>query len=444
MWYNVFVDIFRGVLPFRGEKDILCRITEKMNKVKEPPKMEKKKRFSLLKFLIIIICFLAIFICIASNVLFNKSKCANVFGRYIYLVDENNNTMGDDINNGTALLAKEAKDITIAANDIVLCYPADNPGTLTLRSISAIVDSESGSAYYTRDANHEDNTDSITKDKIAAVCTGYPESPELGALVRFALSIKGIVAMLLIPAIILVIFLIAKIVSKSDDDLDGEEFDFYEYDDHNSVPQEGTYPKTATAPLYEPSNDIAPRNDFERKKMSIAENFSQKAVNPDSPYQKERERTMQFKAQRAGATGTFSTSSAESQFAARNMGGQSSTAPTADALREEMLRKTAEAERTGSFSMKTTSVATTPVAPVEDNTGILSKAQLAEMSRDDVPKTTPLRSQSAPSTAAPRKSSSPDISDILSKSESLELKKTPSKMSVDDLLKMIEDEKKKL
>ena len=50
--------------------------------------MENKKRFSLLKLLIIIICFLSIFICIASNVLFNKSKCAKVFDRYVYLVDE--------------------------------------------------------------------------------------------------------------------------------------------------------------------------------------------------------------------------------------------------------------------------------------------------------------------------------------------------------------------
>lgn len=187
--------------------------------------------------------------------------------------------------------------------------------------------------------------------------------------------------------------------------------------------------------------------------MSIAENFSQKKVNPDSPYQKEKERTMQFKAQRAGMGNTTSfaapgtSSSAESAFAARNMGGQSSTAPMADALREEMLRKTAEAERTGTFNIKTTSVTGNPMSPVDavaDNTGILSKSQLAEMSRDDIPKTTPLRSQSAAPSAAPRKSSSPDISDILSKSESLELKKTPSKMSVDDLLKMIEDEKSRL
>ena len=89
--------------------------------------------------------------------------------------------------------------------------------------------------------------------------------------------------------------------------------------------------------------------------MSIAENFSQKEVNHDSPYQKEKERTMQFKAQKGSLTNTrsFPTgSSAESSFAARNLGAQSSTAPTADALREEMLRKTAEAERTGSVSVK--------------------------------------------------------------------------------------------
>ena len=69
------------------------------------------------------------------------------------------------------------------------------------------------------------------------------------------------------------------------------------------------------------------------------------------------------------------------------------------------------------------------------------------MSRNDVPKTTPLRSQSAPSTAAPKpakKSSTPDISDIISKSEQEEKKKSPSSMSVDDLIKMIEAEKNKL
>ncbi|HOR21271.1 MAG TPA: hypothetical protein PLY43_00960, partial [Ruminococcus sp.] len=321
------------------------------------------------------------------------------------------------------------------------------PDTLTLRSIGAIVTDDNGvEKYYTRDDAHEDNTDSITKDKIAAVCTGYPESAEMGALITFAKGIKGIVCMLIVPCALLLILFIAKLASSKDEEFD-ENYDFYEYDDRNGgVPAENhSHAKPSGTPLFEPSQEIQPSNEFERKKMSIAENFSQKEVNHDSLYQKEKERTMQFKAQR-GATGTFpaigSTGSAESSFAARNMGGQSSTAPTADALREEMLRKTAEAERTGSFSIKSDNAAQPESVP--DNTGVLSKSQLAEMSRDEIPRTAPLRSQSAQPSAAPRKSSSPDISDIISKSENAQRKKSASNMSVDDLLKMIEDEKNRL
>ena len=109
-----------------------------------------------------------------------------------------------------------------------------------------------------------------------------------------------------------------------------------------------------------------------------------------------------------------------------------------------MLRKTAEAERTGSFSTKATSAPTTPVESASDITGVLPKAQLAEMSRNDVPKTTPLRSQSAQPAAAPKKSSTPDISDIIKKSDTEKKKKSTANMSVDDLIKLIEDEKKKL
>ena len=62
------------------------------------------------------------------------------------------------------------------------------------------------------------------------------------------------------------------------------------------------------------------------------------------------------------------------------------------------------------------------------------------MTKNDAP------AYSAPArpAAAPRKSSTPDISDIISKTESKTRAKDPSDMSVDDLLKMIESEKNKL
>ncbi len=412
--------------------------------------MEKEKRFSILKFVIIALSIILIVLSIIINIAFSGGKTPKLFGRYIYVVKETDN-MGDSVTEGAALLAADAKNETISKGDIVLCYPADSPDTLKVLSIFDIVSAEDGTQkYVTADATKVGSEESITKDKILAKCTGYNQSLGIGSFIRFASGIKGIFALLVLPCVLLVIFFIAKIASsKGEDD---EDFGFYEYDEKEkeravSESRKNLHEKNAN-PLFEPSQEIQPSNELERKKMSIAENFSQKKVNPDSPYQKEKERTMQFKAQR----------SAESTFAAKNVGGSSSTAPTADALREEMLRKTAEAERErpGSFSVQAATTASTvntntaqrPAVsePITDNTGILSKSQLAEMSRNDVPKTTPLRSQSAPSTAAPKpkKSSTPDISDIIDKSERNERKKSPSNMSVDDLIKMIEEEKKKL
>lgn len=398
--------------------------------------MEKKKGLFILKLFVIIICVSVVIVSLAINILFTRNNTPNLFGRYIYIVGEDN-PMPNDVSSGSALLAKDAKDISVAVGDIVLCYPADAPDKLSIRSINYIVEAEEGSAerYYTKDSIHEDTVDSIAKDKVVAICTGYPESPELGAFIRFAQSIKGILIMLVLPSVILVIFIIAAIAKavsgKGDDD---DEFDFYEYQEMEDAPRK----KLARNP--EPSYDNADSyaaSELERKKMSIAENFSQKEVNHDSPYQKEKERTMQFKAQKGSLSNTTSfptsSSSAESSFAARNLGAQSSTAPTADALREEMLRKTAEAERSGQFAAPSEN-------GVPDNTGVLSTSALEQMTKNDGPAyTAPARP-----TAAPKKSNTPDISDIINKTESRTRTKDPSDMSVDDLLKMIESEKNKL
>lgn len=400
--------------------------------------MEKKKGLFILKLFIIILCISSVIVSLAVNILFTRNKTPNLFGRYIYVVGEDN-PMPGDVSSGSALLAKDAKGVSVAVGDIVLCYPADNPDKLCLRSINYIVEAEEGSEerYYTKDSIHEDTVDSIAKDKVAAICTGYPESPELGAFIRFAQSIKGILIMLVAAGAVLVVFIIAAIAKtiNGKDDFD-EEFDFYEYQDENESPRK-KFANNNAEPPYSAAHENFAASELERKKMSIAENFSQKEVNHDSPYQKEKERTMQFKAQKGSLTNTtsFPTAggSAESSFAARNIGAQSSTAPTADALREEMLRKTAEAERSGQFTVPAES-------NVPDNTGVLSTSAVEQMTKNDAP------AYAAPArpAAAPKKSSTPDISDIISKTESRTRTKDPSDMSVDDLLKMIESEKNKL
>ena len=398
--------------------------------------MEKNKGISILKVFIIVVCIILITVSALVNIMFSNGKVPHILNRYIYVVDAKDN-MGDYVTEGSAILAKDAKNQTIKNGMIVLCYPADDSTNLRVREI--INADTVNDKYGTKDATHidkgGDGSGTISKSDILAVCSGYPESKDLGAFIKFATAIKGLILLLVLPCMILVIFLIAKIANSSDEDFDEDEaFGFYEYDENEKKADSKPNHVKSDVPLFEAAQDIQPSEELERKKMSIAENFSQKKVNADSPYQKEKERTMQFKAQR----------SAETQFAARNVGGSSSTAPTADALREEMLRKTAEAERTGTFNLKATS-SPQNTQTVSDNTGVLSKAQLAEMSRNDIPRSTPLRSQSAANAAAPKKDSSPDITDILRKTDTKVSKKKPvSDMSVDDLLRIIENEKKKL
>lgn len=413
--------------------------------------MEKKKRFSVLKLLIVILCIVSIVLSAGINILFSGKNVPALFGRVIYVVDESN-PMEGDITTGSALIAKEAQDISIATGDIILCYPADNPETICLRSVNYIVQAEDGTEkYFTRDSFHKDDIDAIAKDKIIAVCTGYPESPELGQFITFAKDIKGILILLVATSAILVIFIISAIVSAhSDSDEDEEEVNFYEYEENKKGKGKKSSKSKKNDPLFEPDSETLQNPELELKKMSIAENFSQKQVNPDSPYQKEKERTMQFKAQRGNIPNGGMNNTASFAHTENNAPKQY---PSQEdyARREEMLRKTAEAERTGIYNV--TGNAHKTSAPVTDNTGILSKSQVAQFSRGETPvnRTAPAPvSVPAPEkpvsqvTVSAQKNSTPDISDIISKTSSPRRKKNPSDMSVEDLLQMIEDERKKL
>ena len=258
----------------------------------------KKKRFSPLKFLVTVICLVAIASSVIINVSFAKSEVPKFYDRYVYVVGESNPLEGD-ITTGAALIAKDASDISIASGDIVLCYPSDNPSVISLRSINAVVEGDDGSeSYYTRDNFHEDNTESIPKQSIVAVCTGYPESLELGRFIVFTRDMKGIIAEFIAPCILLVILLIAGIISSKGSDDDDENI-LYEYDEEEKEQSQqqarkNAHVKQSNTPLYDPASDIRPSEELNKKQMSIAENFSQKKVDHDSPYQKEKERTMQY------------------------------------------------------------------------------------------------------------------------------------------------------
>lgn len=409
----------------------------------------KKKRFSVLRCFISIICVLFIIIAVGVNFVYSKTKTPNFMGRYFYIVTERDTNGISDVTQGSAIIAKEAENISIAQKDLVLCYPAGDPDNLRLCGIFNVVENEDGTEkYQVYFDGHEDNTDLITKDKIKAICTGYPESIELGNFITFTRSVPGIVAELIIPCIILLVFFISRIASKDNDEEDDDIPDF-------STEKKNTIKKKPVnqfgTPLFEPSQEISASDELERKKQSIAENFSQKKVNPDSPYQKEKERTMQFKTSRLEAIKNSKTT------------GRVSPAPSADAIREDLRRKN---DYEGAYVKKPDKIdkpdkpenTPKPVKPIKpvpsytkneitDNTGVIPIPKPAETSANQEGTRNSVEEikNNINKTYTPHTySSSPDISDILSKSEVSRRKRNASEMSVDDLLKIIEEEKKKL
>lgn len=391
---------------------------------------KKKKRFSPLKFLIILVCLLLLIASAAINVLFTMYKVPKIADRYIYVVEENN-PLGADVTDGAALFAKETKDINLATGDIVICYPADTPDELCLRSINGIVQNESGERKYrTRDAYHVDDVDSIAKEKIVAVATGYNESEFIGRFITFSKSVRGIVLEFILPLLLLIIMLCAKIAAARNRK---EEETFYDFEGDNSSAAEA---KAAVAPLFDNTESIQMNDEFERKKQSIAENFSQKKVNPDSPYQKEKERTMQFKAQRAsGNTGNIAAQNTAQPVPPAAPVSDKISEPVSEEVKEAALRKTAEAEKTGVYTFKQKSDdMVTESEPASVTPGLVEKTSVSE-----------LAAKVAAAPKAPvKEETTPDISDIIKKSETNRKKKDTSAMSVDDLLKIIENEKKKL
>lgn len=398
----------------------------------------KKKRFSVLRCFISIICVLFIIIAVGVNFIYSQTKTPSFMGRYFYIVTERDTNGISDVNQGAIIIAKDAADVSVVQKDLVLCYPAGDPDNLRLCGIFNVITGEDGTEkYQVYFDGHEDNTDLITKDKIAAICTGYPESIELGNFITFTRSVSGIVAEVIIPCIILLVFFISRLASK--DEEEEEEMPDFSSDKKKTA-------KKAGNPLFEPSQEKIPASDeLERKKQSIAENFSQKKVNPDSPYQKEKERTMQFKTNRLEAAKSTT---------------RTSPAPSADTIREDLRRKN-DYEGAHVKNLENTPKpenppkTVKPIKPVQshaekaviDNTGIIPTPKAAEITENQENARSSVEEikNNINKTYTPHTyNSSPDISDILSKDELNRRKRHASEMSVDDLLRIIDEEKKKL
>lgn len=232
----------------------------------------------------------------------------------------------------TAVIATAYEGEILSANNAILCVLSpddtssdkDSEGIAVRRILSIEQDQETGvTKYYptTMQPDRAGTEPPVTETSIVGICKF--ESKQLYHFVDFITSFKGILLTLALPAVLLIVMIIVSIVRASSrnrgeeygfeesyDELVGEDSydnDIYEeetyedYDDENNEYTQTYEPSPAPTPIVSQKPDVNSTNiyntsSFEMKKSTIAQNFEKKAVNPNSPYQKAR--TMQFKAQK--------------------------------------------------------------------------------------------------------------------------------------------------
>lgn len=293
----------------------------------------KKKSKSILAVVLAILLILVVAVSLTTNILFSRKDTLKIFGHYIYLMEYDTMEAGAaavatgttdlnaagtvdsesaaaSIHKHTAVIATAYQESDpIAKNNAVLCVLApDDTSTdidsdrVAVRRIYNIEQDETGVLKYyptTMKTNDVGTEPPITVDSILGKCA-Y-ESGELYSYVTFATGVPGILTLLVLPSVILVIMLIVAIAranGKHDDEYTFEEnydevYSEDSYDDDDSAYDDEEL--GGRSPLFRPSENTAQSRSFEQKRSSIAENFERKQVNPNSPYQKAR--TMQFKAQ---------------------------------------------------------------------------------------------------------------------------------------------------
>lgn len=377
----------------------------------------KKKGKSVFAVLFVIVLLFIIAATVTTNVIFSGDRVPKVAGYYLYLHEEAD--MEPDIPQNSLVLAKEAPQTSLSPGSKVLCYLSD--GNLALRVIYQMtLDSDNQTLYYPGTRLEQGNELTIPRTNIFAICNWA--SKELYQFVKFSTSVSGLMVCLVVPCIILIIMLLVKIARSGKDELDEDDF-FFDKDEIEAVTRKPEKPKAA--PLFDPKQTPAADETLEKKKSSISENFSEKPVNENSPYQKavqERERTMKFK-----KIQEEDIERARQEEEARRNAAQSSSPEPIRRPAEEAVQPAAEP------------VAEQP-APVEE-----APVQTSE------PAPVPVEPETPPVESKPVRSEVPNLDDILDPAE-LRAARTGQKVnrniaatgSIDDLIAALENEKKKL
>lgn len=381
----------------------------------------KKKRTSVFSGLVVFVLLVVIACTAAVNLLFSGERVPKIAGYYLYMQETDD--MKPTVEGNSLVFAEPATVGDISEGNVVLCYLAD--GTLALRSIYKVEETDDGTVNYYPGTNKEQGTDLvIPRTNIFALCIWA--SPELYAYVQFSTTVTGLMCLLVAPCVILIIMLLVHIARNGEEDIDDEEFTFEE--------EQPKQKKKAAAenPLYDP--ETAPTAEkLEEKKSSISENFAAKPVNENSPYQKavqEREKTMKFRRQEIEEEALRAL---EEPYPGRKK-------PDTQVYSAEQIREQARLQAQKAMHPE-------PEKPVPEVEPVPEPKPIPEKP-SPIPAPEPPKQEIQPEKPKPApvskpNYSSPNIDDILNADKKAK-SSISSQESIDDLIRLLENEKKKL
>lgn len=372
--------------------------------------MKKGKNLGLSIFMLVLtIVLIAVVVFTAGvNYIFGSSiRSGSVFGKNVFVM--NSNVMEPEISEGSAVIA-DSKEIAVLTEGNVILF-IEEQGFENVMRIVEVVHNTDSTVYRVAGDSAQDNILNVPKENVIAKCT--KESERLGGVIKFMKSMTGIIIGMIIPCILLLVMLILKIVSVRRRQREEDDIVYPETFGIGSGNEERDH---SANPLFDPSMAPKPDASFEMKKSSIAQNFSMKPA-----------------AKKKRPSGP----------AGRNI-------ETENAV--EKFRAAVDDKPAGPVSRRPSLAPDTPVSDRTEKMAAI-KAALHNQEAASVPEENPFAAENTSASTFPESTKSirnaqykpaPEQPASYEPEPATEPKKQDNIKSIDDLIKALEEEKKKL
>lgn len=377
--------------------------------------MKRNKSLGLsIFFLVLTVVLIAVVIfTVGINYIFGASvRSGRIFGKNIFVM--NSDIMEPELSKGSAIIA-DSNEISVLIEGNVILF-SEQKGFENIMRIVEVVHDTDKTVYRVAGDNDQSNVLNVPKENVIAKCT--TESPRLGKVITFLKSMTGVILGMIVPCIILLVMLMVKIFSAKRRNKQENEEIVYPETSFGIGSNKNDDRNYSSNPLFDPSMAPKPDADFVMKKSSIAENFSIKAAAKRKPSKPE-ERNVQ----------------------------------TENAV--EKFRAAVDEKPSSPISQKAT------LAPETSMTDKTEKMQAIKEALNNTEDNLELEKQNIGNTFSLNMSSNEDMhsepdklddiindNDTLEKSPKISEKATSKKQdnikSIDDLIKALEEEKKKL